>query len=47
MTVAELPFWLRENREGLIASLIEGSYQPNTVRGVEIPKRHAGRMPSA
>ena len=47
MSVAELLPWLRENREGLIASLIEGCYQPNTVRGVEIPKRHAGRMPPA
>lgn len=42
MSVAELLPWLRENREGLIASLIEGRYQPNTVRGVEIPKPGGG-----
>src|ERR1700683_5234362 len=38
MSIAELLPWFRENREGLIAALIEGSYQPQTVRGVEIPK---------
>jgi RNA-directed DNA polymerase len=35
--------WIRENREGLIASLLDGSYQPNTVRGVEIPKPGGGK----
>jgi RNA-directed DNA polymerase len=42
MSIAELLPWLRENREGLIASLLDGSYQPKTVRGVEIPKPGGG-----
>ena len=42
MSTTELLPWLRENREGLIASLIEGHYQPKTVRGVEIPKPGGG-----
>ena len=42
MSIAELLPWLRENRERLIASLLDGSYQPKTVRGVEIPKPGGG-----
>ena len=42
MSVAELLPWIRENRERLIASLLDGSYQPKTVRGVEIPKPGGG-----
>lgn len=42
MSVADLLPWVRENRERLIASLIDGGYQPNTVRGVEIPKPGGG-----
>jgi RNA-directed DNA polymerase len=42
MTVTELLAWIRENRERLIASLIDGSYRPVTVRGVEIPKPGGG-----
>ena len=38
MTIDDLRSWIAENREGLIASLVSGSYQPKTVRGVEIPK---------
>jgi RNA-directed DNA polymerase len=43
MSVAELLSWLRKNRERLIASLLDGSYQPKTVRGVEIPKPGGGK----
>ncbi len=43
MSVAELLAWLRQNRERLIASLLDGSYQPQTVRGVEIPKPGGGK----
>src|SRR5580692_3251081 len=43
MSVAALLPWIRENRERLIASLLDGSYQPNTVRGVEIPKPGGGK----
>jgi hypothetical protein len=42
MSIAELLPWLRENRERLIVSLLDGSYQPKTVRGVEIPKPGGG-----
>ncbi|MGQ0673122.1 MAG: group II intron reverse transcriptase/maturase [Hyphomicrobium sp.] len=42
MTVAGLKAWIAANREGLIASLLQGSYQPKTVRGVEIPKPGGG-----
>jgi RNA-directed DNA polymerase len=43
MSIAELLSWIRENREKLIAALLDGSYQPNTVRGVEIPKPGGGK----
>jgi RNA-directed DNA polymerase len=42
MSVGELLSWIKVNREGLIASLLDGSYQPQTVRGVEIPKPGGG-----
>jgi RNA-directed DNA polymerase len=42
MTVIELLAWIRSNRERLIASLLDGSYQPQAVRGVEIPKPGGG-----
>lgn len=38
MTVADLRHWIAINREGLIASLLDGSYRPQPVKGVEIPK---------
>jgi RNA-directed DNA polymerase len=38
MTVADLRGWIADNREGLIVSLLDGSYRPKPVRGVEIPK---------
>src|SRR5437899_936781 len=42
MTIDDLKVWIAENREGLIASLMSGNYQPKTVRGVEIPKPGGG-----
>ena len=42
MTVGELKGWLVEHKEELIASLLDGSYQPQEVRGVEIPKAGGG-----
>lgn len=42
MSVTDLLPWLRANREGLIAALLRGTYQPKTVRGVEIPKPGGG-----
>jgi len=42
MTVEELGDWLRRHKEQLLASLLDGSYQPQPVRGVEIPKPGGG-----
>jgi RNA-directed DNA polymerase len=42
MTVHELRDWLAEHKEELIASLRNGTYQPQPVRGVEIPKPGGG-----
>ncbi len=42
MPVAELPGWLRENWPALRASLLDGSYRPQPVRRVEIPKPGGG-----
>ena len=38
MTVGELSAWLKTHKDALKASLMDGSYQPNPVRGIEIPK---------
>ena len=42
MTVKELHGWLAKDKEELIASLLDGSYRPQEVRGVEIPKPGGG-----
>lgn len=42
MGVTELQAWIALNRERLIASLLDGSYQPQPVRGVQIPKPGGG-----
>lgn len=38
MSVKELGDWIRGNKEQLINSLMDGNYQPQPVRKVEIPK---------
>ncbi len=38
MTVRELGDWLGTHKDVLIASLLDGSYRPQSVRGVQIPK---------
>lgn len=38
MTVNDLGPYLRKHKEELIESLLKGSYQPQAIRGVEIPK---------
>jgi len=43
MTVHELADWLRENHAALTASLLDGTYQPQPVRGVQIPKPGGGQ----
>jgi len=42
MTVGELAGWIKEHKEGLMNSLLDGSYRPQTVKGVEIPKPSGG-----
>lgn len=42
MTVEELSVWLAEHKEELVVSLLDGSYRPQPVRGVEIPKPGGG-----
>jgi RNA-directed DNA polymerase len=43
MTVHGLDDWLRENSAALTASLLDGTYQPMPVRGVQIPKSGGGK----
>ena len=38
MSCEQLLPWLRANKDSLISSLLDGSYRPNPVRRVEIPK---------
>jgi RNA-directed DNA polymerase len=42
MTVNELREWIRGNKESLTASLLNGSYKPEPVREVAIPKVSGG-----
>jgi RNA-directed DNA polymerase len=43
MTVDELFSWITEHKQELIASLLNGTYQPHPVRGVQIPKPGGGQ----
>ncbi len=42
MSVDDLKAWIAPHADMLIASLLDGSYQPQPVRGVEIPKPGGG-----
>lgn len=42
MTIKQTRDFLAENKDQLIAELLEGRYQPQEVRGVEIPKPNGG-----
>jgi RNA-directed DNA polymerase len=42
MTVDTLREWVQANREPLLTSLLDGSYKPEAVRGVQIPKPLGG-----
>jgi RNA-directed DNA polymerase len=42
MTVRDLRGWIAENREALIGSLLDGTYRPHPVKGVDIPKPGGG-----
>ena len=43
MTVNEMYGWLTEHKEELIAALLDGSYEPQPVLGVEIEKPGGGK----
>ena len=43
MTVDDLRPWIAQNKDALITALLDGSYQPQPVRGVEIPKPGGGK----
>lgn len=43
MTVNELADWLRKHQAALTTSLLEGTYRPQPVRGVQIPKPGGGQ----
>lgn len=42
MTVGDLSAWIAQHKGEFIASLLDGTYQPSLVRGVEIPKPGGG-----
>src|SRR5581483_8602926 len=42
MTLRELGDWIKQHKQELMAALLDGSYQPQAVRGVEIPKPGGG-----
>ncbi len=42
MKTTDLYEWLMENKEELIKQLLEGTYEPNAVRRVDIPKANGG-----
>jgi RNA-directed DNA polymerase len=42
MTVNDLRSWLAGNKDALVAQLVRGSYRPQPVRGVKIPKPGGG-----
>ena len=43
MTVKELQGWLGENLNQLQQQLLQGIYEPQPIRGVQIPKRNGGK----
>ncbi len=43
MTVDDLRPWIAKNKDALLTALLDGSYQPQPVRGVEIPKPGGGK----
>jgi RNA-directed DNA polymerase len=42
MTIDDLSSWIAEHKQEFIDSLLDGSYQPQPVRGVQIPKPGGG-----
>ena len=42
MTVGKLRNWIADNRDAFVETLLRGSYQPQPVRGIKIPKPGGG-----
>src|SRR5581483_8775389 len=42
LSVDDLKAWIAAHKEAFIAALLDGTYQPQPVRGVEIPKPGGG-----
>lgn len=42
-TIIEMREWLANHKEAFVASLMEGSYQPQAVKGVSMPKPGGGQ----
>jgi RNA-directed DNA polymerase len=42
MTIDELPAWVAAHQQEFLAALLDGSYEPQPVRGVQIPKPGGG-----
>jgi RNA-directed DNA polymerase len=42
MTIGDLSSWIASHKQGFIDSSLDGSYQPQPVRGVQIPKPGGG-----
>lgn len=42
MTVKEMGSYIKEHKEGILKSLLDGSYCPQEIRGVRIPKPQGG-----
>jgi len=42
MTIDDLPNWIAAHKQEFIAALLDGSYRPQPVRGVQIPKPGGG-----
>src|SRR5437868_4349623 len=42
MTIDELPAWFAGHKQEILAALLNGSYEPQPVRGVQIPKPGGG-----
>jgi RNA-directed DNA polymerase len=43
MTVSDLREWIAKHKQALVVSLLDGSYQPQPVKGVTIPKPSGGQ----
>lgn len=43
MAIDDLRAWIAENKEALVASLLDGSYQPDPLSGTTIPKPGGGK----